>query len=77
MQGDVIKGDQESGMESPVHKEGGNSCSGMGHVVVGELSDGKLLLPVILYVICEHSDILLQSLVETLGLSISFRMICY
>ena len=62
-------------MESIVCEEGGNSHSGVGHVVVGELGDGELLLPVILQVICEHSNILLQSLVETLSLSISFRMI--
>ena len=48
MRGDVIEGDQESGMESLVHEEGGNSHSRVGHVVVGELGDGKLLLPVVL-----------------------------
>jgi len=45
---DVIKENGESGMESFVRKEGGNPCGGVGHVIVGELGDGKLWFPVIL-----------------------------
>jgi len=48
VKGCYLEGNGESGMESFVRKEGGNPCGRVGHVIVGELGDGKLWFPVVL-----------------------------
>jgi hypothetical protein len=43
-------------------------------VVVSKFSEGKERTPVILHVVAVHLDVLFQSLVDMLGLSVSGRM---
>jgi hypothetical protein len=58
-----------------VGEEGGNARSVIRGVVVSEFSEGKEQTPVVLHVVAVHPDVLFQSLVDTLGLSIGGRMV--
>ncbi|KAG5348556.1 hypothetical protein C0989_009966 [Termitomyces sp. Mn162] len=46
--GDVLEGQHELGIVALVGIKGGNSSGGVRHVVVGELGEGKLRMPVVL-----------------------------
>jgi hypothetical protein len=58
-----------------VGEEGGNASSVVRGVVVSEFSEGKEWAPVVLHAVAVHLDVLFQSLVDTLGLSVSGRMV--
>jgi hypothetical protein len=58
-----------------VGEEGSNTRSVVRGVVVSEFSEGKEQTPVVLHVVAVHPNILFQSLVDTLGLSVGGRMV--
>src|SRR6266481_2420353 len=58
-----------------VCEEWGNSCGAARCVVVCELGEGDEARPVILLVVAVDMEVLFQSLVSVLGLSITFQVI--
>jgi hypothetical protein len=58
-----------------VGEEGGNAHSVIWGGVVSEFSEGKERTPVVRHVVAVHPNVLFQSLVDTLGLSVSGRMV--
>ena len=57
-----------------VGKEWRNSGSDVRSIVVCEFCQGKQVRPIILLVIAVHLEILFESLVNTFGLTVAFRM---
>src|SRR6266481_9724414 len=56
-------------------EERGNSCGAARSVVVCELSEGEEAQPVVLLVVAVDVEVLFQSLVSVLGLSVTFQVI--
>jgi hypothetical protein len=52
-----------------------NTRSVIQGVVVSEFSEGKERTPVVLHVVAVHPNVLFQSLVDTLGLSVGGRVV--
>ena len=62
-------------MLASIHQEWGCTNGRVNRVVVGKLSDGEPILPIILLVIDEDSEVLLNILVNLFGLAISLGVI--
>src|SRR6266481_1069354 len=58
-----------------VCEERGNSCGAARCVVVCELSEGEEARPVILLVVAVDMEVLFQSLISVLSLSVTFRVV--
>jgi hypothetical protein len=67
--------DRDGGVVALVGEEGRDVSSGTRSIVVRKLHEGEELRPVVLLVIAIHPDILLQGLVDSLSLTVSFQMI--
>lgn len=67
--------DSEVWMVSFVGIEGGNTHGCRGSIVVGELHEQKKFRPVILLIIAINADVLFESLVSSLSLSVTFWII--
>lgn len=67
--------DGDCGVISLVRKERGNSGGRAQSIVVRELREGQESRPVVLLVVAVDSEVLLQSLVDSLGLAVAFGMV--
>jgi hypothetical protein len=55
---------------SVVGVEWGDSCGGVLGIIIDEFGEGKELVPIILLIVAEDAEVLLEDLVNTLGLAV-------
>ena len=67
--------DGEVGVVALVSKEWGDTCGGIGSIVVSELCERQELRPIVLLIIAVNPQVLFQCLVHSFCLSIAFGMI--
>ena len=71
----MLREDSDVGMIAFVGEERSYTGSSAGRVVVCEFGKRKDFQPIVLLVVAENAKVLLQSLIETFGLSITFQVI--
>ena len=64
-------------MEPLIREEGGHIRGQKLGIIVCELSDGKMVDPVVLLVVDVDAQVLFEDLVDTFGLPVRFGVVCH
>ena len=66
---------RDAGMVSFIGEKWRDSSGGIRSIIISKFCDGEQIRPIVLLVVAVYLEVLLQGLIHSFGLSITFRMI--